>query len=226
VILVLSPEHQLLRPEGAGTLESFTAAMKERGLELPPPCGVGPPDYVILLAETPDAPPGFHWVPWRDLAAQPDDRYWPVYCRLMLAGFIPSTKDTDVFSFGDGPFMAARLAHLVIKGKKRATSGSVATFEHLGLRLPGPGLVSIVTDGYGVPLCAIETERMEVRRFKEVPETVAIGEGEGDLTLRDWRRGHWKYFTEEATRLGLAFDEDSRVFTEWFRVLQVFGRPG
>jgi uncharacterized protein YhfF len=77
--------------------------------------------------------------------------------------------------------MAARLAHLVIKGRKRATSGNAAALKKAGLTIPFAGLISIVTDGFGIPLCCIETERVEVNAYKDVSSAVAKREGEGNL---------------------------------------------
>jgi uncharacterized protein YhfF len=163
-------------------------------------------------------------VPLKDAARQmPDSQCWNIYTRLMLGGFIPTTKEVDVFSFGNSPEMAARIAHLVMKGRKRATSANPAALKKLGLAIPFPGMVSILTDGFGIPLCCLQTKRVEFRKFSEVSESIAIDSGEGDLSLKDWRTGYRDYFRREADRLGLAFDEDTEIFTEWFELVHVFG---
>jgi uncharacterized protein YhfF len=129
-----------------------------------------------------------------------------------------------VFSFGSTPEQASRLGHHVIKGGKRATTGWVATMEHDGLPMPTPGLISIITDGFGMPLCAIETERIVRARFRDATEEIAIAEDEGDCSLEDWRLGHRKYFETEAQRIGIAFDDDAELFHEYFRVVRVLHR--
>jgi uncharacterized protein YhfF len=152
-----------------------------------------------------------------------DPALWRLYVAAVLGGWEPPTRDFDVFYFGSTPEQASRLAHCVIKGTKRATSGWIAAAEREGSTIPTPGLVSIVTDGFGIPLCAIQSERVERERFGDATIEIAIAEGEGDLTLEDWRAGHRAYFEAEAKRLGLVFDDNSELVHEYFRVLHVFG---
>jgi uncharacterized protein YhfF len=226
--LILDKSHRMLVSETPASYKGYAdykAQMAKLGVILGEPIGVEPPSYVFLTDGDVDAPNGWRWVAMKDApAAMPNDGYWKLYTQLVLGGYQPPARAIDVFSFGNTPPMAARLAHLVIKGKKRATSGDPVVSRKLGLTVPEAGLVSIVTDGFGIPLCCIETERVEFRRYKDVPVEVAIGEGEGDLSLGDWQQGHWNYFAEEAKSLGMSFDENSEVFTEWFRVLKVLGR--
>jgi uncharacterized protein YhfF len=139
--------------------------------------------------------------------ARDDQRGFAFYVEAMLGGWTPPTLDLDVFYFGDGPELAASLAHLVMKGVKRGTTGWVAAAQRDGVAIPGAGTVSIVTDGFGHALCAIRTEQVEHLRFADVTEPHAWVEGEGDRTLADWRAGHLSYFGREAAQLG-PFTED------------------
>jgi len=157
--------------------------------------------------------------------ARTDARGFAFYIEVMLGGWSPPTHDLDVFYFGDTTELAAALAHLVIKGVKRGTTGWLAAANHEGVAIPHVGMVSIVTDRFGHALCAIRTESLEQLRFADIGERHAWVEGEGDRTLADWRAGHLSYFHREATRLGLTFSEDEIVFFEHFRLLAVFGRP-
>jgi uncharacterized protein YhfF len=61
-------------------------------------------------------------------------------------------------------------------------------------------------------------------RFGDATDEIARGEDEGDRTLADWRDSHIKYFTTEAARIGRTFDDDSIIFSEYFRLLRVFQR--
>jgi uncharacterized protein YhfF len=147
---------------------------------------------------------------------------WQLYVDAVLGGWEPPTRNFDVFYFGATPEQAARLAHHVVKGKKRGTTGWIAALEREGATIPTPGLVSIVTDGFGIPLCAIETERVITNRFGDAPEDIAIAEAEGDCSLDDWRTSHRAYFEREGARIGTSFHDDSLVLHEYFRVLRVF----
>lgn len=156
---------------------------------------------------------------WRN-----DTALWRLYIEAGLGGYEPPTRDTDVFAFGSTPEQAARLAHHVIKGRKRGTTCWIAAMEKDNLALPEPGLVSIVTDGFGIPLCVIQTERVVRNRFGDATVEIAIAEDEGDCTLADWRASHRAYFETEATKYGLVFDDDALLLHEYFRLLHVLSR--
>src|SRR6185369_15427852 len=74
-------------------------------------------------------------------------RMWSVYVDALLGGWEPPTTELDVFHFGSDARAAASLAHMVVKGHKRATAlwPEVALLK--GETVPTPGLVSVVTDG-------------------------------------------------------------------------------
>lgn len=176
------------------------------------------PEFLFLL---PRVVPEWARLPeW----APEDDRGFGLYVASMLGGWEPPTRAMDIFYFGDGPEIAARLAHLVVKGVKRGTTGWVDAAERDGSTIPRAGMVSLVTDGFGYPQCAIRTERVEYLRFGDIGAEHAWAEGEGDRTLEYWRAAHLRYFHREAARLGLTFNEDSQVIFEHFQVLAVLGR--
>ncbi len=162
--------------------------------------------------------------PQADRAWRQDTALWKLYVEAVLGGYEPPTRDIDVFYFGATPEQAARLGHHVVKGKKRGTTGWIAALEREGATLPTPGLVSVVTDGFGIPLCVTESVRVVTNRFGDATEEIAIAEDEGDLSFADWRASHVRYFESEAARLGLVFDDDALVFHDYFRVLRVLQR--
>lgn len=139
-------------------------------------------------------------------------------------GGVDPARFHEAFAFGDSEPLARELATLVLDGAKRATAGSVWSFEHRGLRLPAPGDLSIVTTWAGEPLCVIETIEAVVRPFDEVTADFAAAEGEGDGSLASWREGHRRYFTRECERSGRTFSEDMPVLCERFEV--VYREPG
>ncbi|HSS01117.1 MAG TPA: ASCH domain-containing protein [Kofleriaceae bacterium] len=149
---------------------------------------------------------------------------WAVYVEGMLGGWQPPTTQLEAWCFGNEPRIASQLAHCVIKGPKRATASWVALARHEGWTDLAPGAVSIITDGFGVPLCAIETTQVDRVRFGDVTPAFAAAEAEGDASLADWRSGHQRYYGREAARIGLPFTDDSEVDLSHFRVLHVFGR--
>lgn len=231
--LVLDKSHRIFMPQGNTqellfhhfpSLEDAKRELKAEGYAVDAPVGVAPPDFVFLSPEDHGQGDTANWTSLAKAAKNyPNEPYWDTYTKLMLGGYEPPSREVDVFHFASDPLMATKLAHLVMKGDKRSTSGNPEAMEKFGIALPYVGLISIVTDGFGIPLCCIETERVEMHPFKEVSAELAAAEGEGDRTLEDWRLSHWEYFTKEAARTGLHFDENTVVGNEWFRLLKVFG---
>jgi uncharacterized protein YhfF len=142
--------------------------------------------------------------------------FWHDYANA--AGSVDETRFYEAFHFGDSEELADSLAKLVLSGVKRATAGSVWSFEAEGKRLPQPGDLSVVTNWAGTPLCVIETLAVDIVPFNEVTAEFAATEGEGDGSLSFWREAHRQYFTRECARMGRQFAEDMLVACERFRV--------
>jgi uncharacterized protein YhfF len=102
--------------------------------------------------------------------------------------------DAQRFSFGDSPRMADELLALVLAGVKTATCGPLQDFPQGSPKRPVVGRRDVVLDGAGRPRAVIETTEVEERRFDEVDARFARDEGEGFLTVEDWRRAHAAYF--------------------------------
>ena len=229
--ILLDVTHRLLLIDGAPlavevpadnrAAEALAAAAPERlGHELPVALGyrvVGDDAWFVFVDSALDGA----LVPLRRWAAA-HAAPWRVYVDAMLGGWQPPTTELEVFSFGNEPRLASQLAHHVIKGEKRATTSWTAVVEHEGWIAPHPGMASIVTDGFGIPLCAIETTRVDRGRFGDATAEIAAAEAEGDHSLADWRRAHLDYFTAEGARIGAAFTDDAELYYEYFRVLRVF----
>lgn len=125
----------------------------------------------------------------------------------------------QVWFFGNNQKMAIELAQLVVSGKKCATASLVAVNERQPENAPIDDGYSVVTDFEGNPLCIIQTTEIRLMPFDKVDAQFAFDEGEGDQTLENWRDGHWKYFTQEASELGIEFNEKSLVCCERFKLL-------
>lgn len=119
------------------------------------------------------------------------------------------------WSFGDSPELADELANLVIKGLKTASCGSLFSFENEE-EPPTVGSYSIILDGTGVPVCVIRTIAMFLMRFSDVTEELARKEGEGDLSLNYWRKGHQSFFEREGT-----YSENMEIVFEEFQLIEV-----
>src|SRR5215831_5053543 len=142
--------------------------------------------------------------------------FWYGYTK---AGGVDESRLYEVFFFGDSQELADSLAKLVLSGVKRATAGSVWSFEAEHKRLPELGDLSVVTNWACAPLCIIETVAVDVVPFNEVTAEFAATEGEGDGSLSYWREAHRQYFTRECVRAGREFAEDMLVVCERFRMV-------
>jgi uncharacterized protein YhfF len=143
--------------------------------------------------------------------------FWNAFAASV--GGVDDRRFYEAFCFGDGEELGNALAQLVLKGAKRATAGSVWSFEAEGKRFPVPGDLSVVTDWSGKPLCVIETHSVEVLPFNKVSAEFAAAEGEGDGSLSFWQGAHKAYFTRECAQAGREFSESMLVACERFKVV-------
>jgi uncharacterized protein YhfF len=147
------------------------------------------------------------------------DAFWRTYLAELPVDHPHRSARPDSFGFGGVPDLAEELAALVIAGQKRATTCLPVEYAALGEALPRAGDLSIIVRGDGRPVAIIERTHVESRSFDEVDERVAAAEGEGDGSLRYWRRAHEEYFTDVVRRLGGRFDGRAPVICQTFRVV-------
>ena len=122
----------------------------------------------------------------------------------------------EAWAFGEA---ADKLADLVKKGIKTATSSAYAAYEAEGEDIPRAGEYSVILDSEEKAVCIIRTVKVEVLPFKDVPAEFAFKEGEGDRSLSYWREVHQAFFTGELQEIGLPFTEDIKVVCEEFEVV-------
>ncbi len=211
--------------DGGRALPAVEAHLAALGVTVPAAAGSRPRgdgrgrDFVFVTDRF-AAPAGMEWRPLRETG----DDVWGLYVHCMLGGWEPPVRAVDVWSFGNEPEMASRLAHLVACGEKRVTVGWIAASERSGTPLAYEGGVSVVTDGFGYPLLVLRSAAVREQPFGEIDAETAAGEGEGDLSYEDWREAHVAYFGDEAGRFGLSFDDRALISVERFEVLHIVGR--
>lgn len=129
------------------------------------------------------------------------ERYWDQYLRSLPHGAHRPADYEGSFSFGLTPHDATEVAGLAVKGKKTATGDLLWSFEHDNKPIPKVGDHWIVVDGNGDPVCIIQTTDVSIIPYDQVPSAYARDGGEGDETLRSWRRLYWKYIVSECHRI-------------------------
>ena len=117
------------------------------------------------------------------------------------------------YAFGHTKEAADQLCALVLDGKKTATSS--ALFHYEDDPVPEEGDCSVLLDGAGRPRCVIECTASDVVPFVEVDAEFAAAEGEGDLSLAQWRKTHEAQFKREGY-----FAPDMMVVCEHFRIVE------
>ena len=143
--------------------------------------------------------------------------FWQEFCQQNSD--VNIDEPYQVWFFHNNQIDSLKLADLVLQGKKTATASLAAVNEIMPEIAPIDNGFSVVTDFNGSPQCVIQTTEIRHLPFDEVDAKFAFDEGEGDQTLKNWREGHWKYFTKEAKELGIEFNEKSLICCERFRVL-------
>lgn len=77
----------------------------------------------------------------------------------------------------------------------------------------------MILDGNENTVAVIQTIFVEIVRFNEVGEEHAYLEGEGDRTLRYWRKVHEEFFTKELEMVNQSVHEKMPVVCERFKVV-------
>ena len=143
--------------------------------------------------------------------------FWQLFVRSQQED--PTPRFLEAFHFDDNEPSANELARLVLAGTKRATASLVWSYEKAPVPLPKAGDLSVVTDWAKTPLCVIQTQRVDIVPYDDVPEEFAATEGEGDGSLTYWRRAHWAYFGRECQRIGRIPEPGMPVVCERFEVI-------
>ena len=142
--------------------------------------------------------------------------YWDVYVRTLEKP--PSQPQVTAGIAGDSA-IADELLSLYLNGSKTAGSSLVRDYELTGEEFPGLEDYWIILDSSGHPRCIVKTVRVEFFVFGEVPEHVAIAEGEGDLSVAYWKRAHKDFFEPFLAEWGVMDLNKARVVTEFFELV-------
>lgn len=124
----------------------------------------------------------------------------------------------EAWAFGDD---TDGLAELVKQGIKTGTSSAYPLYQIDGEPLPEASGYSVILNSKDEAVCIIENTKVYVLPFCEVSAEHAYKEGEGDRSLKYWRKVHEEFFTECMAEAGLSFDENMKVVCEEFRLVYV-----
>lgn len=126
---------------------------------------------------------------------------------------------TRWFGKQDQPDQINRLNELILSGQKRSTAKPLAYYAAEQEAVPQVGDYSVLLNGDMKPVAIIQTVVSELIPFLRISAEHAYNEGEGDLSLEDWRTRSVEKFTELMANYDNTFNEDDPVVTEVFKVV-------
>lgn len=127
----------------------------------------------------------------------------------------PIVDGHRTIEFGTPGDMRDRLVGLVLQGRKQATAGLMEEYRAEGEPVEHRGEILVVVDSAGAPVGRIQVSRVEVGRFADVPDELALAEGEGDLTGDMFRESHRAFWTS----VGETITDDTEIVQVYFHLL-------
>lgn len=125
-------------------------------------------------------------------------------------------EEYEAWAYGADP---DELAELTVKGIKTATASAYYWYEAEGEELPKVGEYSVILNSKDEAVCVTKTTKVYIERFKNISKEQVYKEGEGDRSLKYWRRVHRDFFTNELAEAGIEFSEDMQVVCEEFELV-------
>ncbi|MBB2947353.1 uncharacterized protein YhfF [Actinoplanes lutulentus] len=118
-----------------------------------------------------------------------------------------------------------QLVAAVLDGRKTSTTGLLQDYEVEPEPLPNVGSRSALIDSAGRPVAVLEVTEVRIARVGDVDLAHAIDEGEGFMTVAEWRVDHEAYWHSEDYRgwLGnptFTITDDTQAVLKRFRVVK------
>lgn len=100
-----------------------------------------------------------------------------------------------------------RIVGAIQSGVKTSTSSLLREYEVGDEALPVVGGQGVVLDSNGKRVVVIETTAVHIVELRNVSLEHALAEGEGYVSVAEWRAGHTRFWTSSAMRaeLGKSF---------------------
>ena len=110
----------------------------------------------------------------------------------------PIVNGLRTIEFGNPGDSREKLISLILDGNKRATAGTLEwdyKAENEPIEVVGEKLA--VIDNHNRHVATIQTTRVEVKSFADVPDEFALAEAEGDLCGDDFRNSHFAFWSKQ-----------------------------
>jgi len=131
-----------------------------------------------------------------------------------------------ICEFGVPGELRDRLVSAVLRGEKTATSSLMVEWQHESEPLPKPGERETVIDSAGRPIAVIEIRSTAVIRLGDADLELALAEGEGFHSVKEWRATHESFWNDHvkpelADTSTWPLDDDTQIVVQYFRVLEL-----
>lgn len=127
-------------------------------------------------------------------------------------------KTTQKFKFGSTADEIDDLANKVLQGEKTSTSSLLDLYSIKQKKFSKLGEYVSILDSTNQEVALIRILKMEIIKFKDIPESFAIAEGDG--SLENWRTIHKKHYSNQLSGIGKELTEDTELVCEWFNLIQ------
>lgn len=124
-------------------------------------------------------------------------------------------KELETWKFDFDKKTSNYLFELVAIGRKTATS-----YLFDGLDISKEIGYSFLQNFDKTKVLKLKTKKVYVTKFCDVTSEHAKKEGEGNLSLKHWRKVHKKIFSKECKTLGKKFSDDIEIVCEEFQVVE------
>jgi len=131
-----------------------------------------------------------------------------------------------IAEFGFPGKLRDSLVGAILTGEKTATTGLLIEWELDSEPVPRAGEQMLVVDSSQLPVAVIELEDVRVVRLADVDIATAKAEGEGFLSVEEWRLAHeafWDSYADDLrSRLidpSWRLVDDTPVVVEYFRLV-------
>jgi uncharacterized protein YhfF len=147
-----------------------------------------------------------------------EQKYWQSYLSRLSAADRP--KDPVVTAgYAGNPEITDELLKLYLSGLKTAGSSLLEDFVSANDPVPQVGNYWIFLNSHAQPSCILKTAKIEMNKFKDIPASIAIAEGEGDLSLDYWKRVHSELYSPLLKSWGISDINEATVITEFFEIV-------
>jgi uncharacterized protein YhfF len=129
----------------------------------------------------------------------------------------PNINGLRAIEFGNPGESRDKILSFLLDGNKRATAGTLEwdyTAENEPIETVGEKLA--VLDNHDQHIATIQVNRVEVKRFADVPDEFALAEAEGDLSGNDFRESHYAFWT----KLGLPITDETDIVLVYFDLVE------